>query len=75
MFFNYLGLQIEQQTDGIYLHQNQYINELKVLDIDKSSYSTGEHLRKTDSEKLRSIVGQLAWVANPDQILHLMSVS
>ena len=64
MFFNYLGLQIEQRNDGIYLHQHQYVQELETIDIDKSSYSSGEHLRKDDFTKLRSLVGQLAWVAS-----------
>ena len=33
MFFNYLGLQIEQRDGCIFLHQHKYIEELKPLEV------------------------------------------
>ena len=50
-FFNYLGLEIAQTSDGITFSQFNYINQLSVL---------GNEVTKTD---LKSKIGQLAWVA------------
>ena len=64
MFFNYLGLQIEQRDGCIFLHQYKYIEELKPLEVKQSLYGKEEPLSKADFENLRSTIGQLAWVAN-----------
>lgn len=54
--FKYLGLNLDQRKDAIYVNQLKYIDDLKFVD---------EKLRRSKEEiknVLQSIVGQLLWV-------------
>ena len=52
--FTYLGFQIKTHEAGISFHQEQYIDQLTLLDTRESDMVTKE---------LKSKIGQLAWVA------------
>ena len=61
--FNYLGLQIEQFSDCIKVHQTSYITDLELIDVDKK-LPKSEKLSNEKFRELRSLIGQLSWVAN-----------
>ena len=63
MHFNYLGLELKQFCDHITLTQNSYIQEIKTIVYDRSLKKDAT-LPKTLFESLRSLIGQLSWVAN-----------
>ena len=58
--FNYLGLNILQNKEGISVDQNGYIDELNQIPC---SVSNKESLSTLDFDVLRSSIGQLSWVA------------
>lgn len=62
--FKYIGLQIERDDKGIYLHQKSYKNELKEIEI------APERKRETESEltadeklSLKTAIGQVNWLS------------
>ena len=63
MHFNYLGLELKQFSDHITLTQKSYIQEIKTIDYNRS-LKRDAPLPSTIFESLRSLVGQLSWVAN-----------
>ena len=60
--FNYLGLEIEQSPQMITVHQASYAKDLSVIDIDKKLLKTDE-LPAEKFAELRSLLGQLSWLA------------
>ena len=61
--FTFLGLQVHQSTDGIQMSQSVYAESIQNLDIpDKRSKHT--LLSEQEKEPLRSVIGQLCWLAN-----------
>ncbi len=60
--FSYVGLEIEQLDNELILDQIAYIKELKEIEFDKKA-DTYEKLSEELSKRLRSLIGQLAWVA------------
>ena len=61
--FKYLGILITQNKMGIKINQNSYIESLKAVDIPKNK-SNEENLTKEELSQLRSISGQISWVAS-----------
>ena len=57
--FNYIGLSVEQTEDGILVNQHEYIRDLADVINDKEH----EIYHLSTDRKLRTICGQLNWVA------------
>ena len=77
--FRYLGLNVEQDGDVIFVDQKNYVQELKEVEVDDSRRSALDD-KLTDKEKkqLRSICGQLLWATSqtrPDVSYESCSVS
>ena len=62
--FKYLGIDVTQTKEGIYLTQIQYLNELQEIKID-STRRNHHNLPLTEVEisELRSVIGKLNWMA------------
>ena len=60
--FKYLGLNISQTNDGIFMHQKEYIEEIKVVEIDKPNQKDRK-LLPHETQQLQRIAGQLNWVS------------
>jgi hypothetical protein len=61
--FDYLGLEIEQDREGsITLSQTEYVNEIKPITVPNRCGDSP--LTKEERSQLKSLVGQLNWVAN-----------
>lgn len=62
--FKYLGLNINQLDKEIVLNQNDYIKSIDFIDIDNHKMKKkDDSLTESELEDLRSLVGQLGWVA------------
>ena len=73
--FKYLGLNISQTNDGIFMHQKEYIEEIKVVEIDKPNQKDRK-LLPHETQQLQRTAGQLNWVSTqtrPD-MAHAASV-
>ena len=63
--FKYLGLNIVQKNDCIYLDQKLYIEELKELAVDtKRKMSKEAQLTAGEAWQLRGLAGQLNWTSS-----------
>ena len=63
--FRYIGLQITQHTDHIMMDQDAYIEGLMPIGISATRISQKqESLTKDEISQLRSVIGQLNWIAN-----------
>ena len=60
--FKYLGLNISQTNDVIFMHQKEYIEEIKVVEIDKPNQKYRK-LLPHETQQLQRIAGQLNWVS------------
>ena len=60
--FRHLGLEIEQKSGFIILHQHKYIQEIQQIVID-SKKSMHDILNGDEMKKLQTLVGQLSWTA------------
>ena len=61
--FKYTGLNIDQKPDGtIYIDQNDYIQSLQPIIIDKPSDKSEKWTKKMFKE-YRALTGQLSWAA------------
>ena len=60
--FKYLGFSISQTSDGIFMHQNEYIEEIKVVEIDKPNQKDHK-LLPLETQQLQRVAGQLNWVS------------
>ena len=58
--FNYLGLEMIQNQDGILVNQNGYIDALSLL---STSAGTKKSIIAKEFNELRSAIGQLSWVS------------
>ena len=62
--FKYIGLNINENENGIYVHQNEYAEELEELHIPMHRKSDKQSsLTAFEKEKLMSVAGQLNWLA------------
>ena len=60
--FKFTGLNIEQKNDGIYIDQNEYIQSIAPIDIDKAM-DKNEKLSAKKFKEYRGLTGQLSWAA------------
>ena len=60
--FSYIGIEMMQSVSRISLSQKKYIQEIDFMTIEKCG-SSDSGLPKEEQDKLRTVVGQLAWVA------------
>ena len=60
--FKYFGLSISQTDDGIFMHQNEYIEETEVVEIDKPNQKDHKQLSH-ETQQLQRVAGQLNWVS------------
>ena len=61
--FKYLGLMISQDKSGIKISQKQYIESLMTVAIPRNK-NNDEKLTSEELSQLRSISGQISWVAS-----------
>ena len=75
--FSYVGLEVSQKSDGLYLSQYAYIEKLEAIKLD-AVVDKHTALSDTMKKQLRSLIGQLAWVANqtrPDVAFEVCQLS
>ena len=77
--FSYVGIEIKQIDGEIHLTQNKYVESLKMIQIDKSrQVQKTDNLTPSETEQLRSKIGQLLWVARqsrPDILFDVCSLT
>ena len=61
--FKYLGLQVNQNSAGIKISQQEYIDSLKPVEI-KRNRTNNDIVTKEELSQLRSISGQISWVTS-----------
>ena len=61
--FKYVGILITQNENGIKINQSDYIQSMKEVEIRKNARND-EKLNKEELSQLRSISGQISWVAS-----------
>ena len=59
--FKYFGLSISQTDDGIFMHQNEYIEETEAVEIDKPNQKDKQLSHET--QQLQRVARQLNWVS------------
>ena len=63
--FKYLGLNIKRVKDEIQIHQDEYINEVRPVEINRErKLALGDKLSSKETRQLRGIAGQLNWVSS-----------
>ena len=60
--FTNVGLQVNQNQDGIKMHQCAHISDMEVMEIDKECLH--ESLNADEKQKYRTLIGQLNWVSS-----------
>ena len=60
--FKFTGLNIEQNDDGIYIDQNEYIQGIEPIEIEKVK-DKNEKLSVRKFKEYRALTGQLSWAA------------
>ena len=77
--FHFLGLDIAQKDDIIFLDQQSYVNNLRQIEIDKTRRSQRHaNLNESELEIFQSKLGQLLWVARqtcPDILFDVCHLS
>ena len=77
--FSYVGIEIKQIHGEIHLTQNKYVESIKMIQIDKSrQVQKTDNLTPSETEQLRSKIGQLLWVARqsrPDILFDVCSLT
>ncbi len=77
--FRYIGLEIRHQNGEIMMDQVSYVESLSTIPISSSRASQKmASLTKEETTELRSIIGQISWVANqtrPDVMFDSMELS
>ena len=62
--FRYVGIEVFQDDQGVHIGQRKYTEELQEIKIDLSNKESNDRLITEDERKsLRSVVGQLNWLA------------
>ena len=61
--FRYLGINVKQQNNKIYIDQEAYAETIEMVNIQGES-SLNRELTTLEHENLRSAVGQLLWISN-----------
>ncbi len=77
--FQYVGLDIHQQHNGIQLSQSMYIEKLESIPISANrKMNKSEFLNRNEQKQYRQIVGQINWAAQqtrPDLMFEVMEMS
>ena len=60
--FKFTGLNIKQTSEGIFVDQNEYIQSLEPIKLDKFADKT-EKLSKQKFTEFRALIGQLSWAS------------
>ena len=60
--FKYIGLNVEQRDEGIFIDQNEYIQSLQPIEIEKAVDKNAK-LPKDKFTEYRALTGQLSWAA------------
>ena len=58
----FTGLNIKQTSEGIFVDQNEYIQSLEPIKLDKFA-DKSEKLPKQTFTEFRTLIGQLSWAA------------
>ena len=79
-FFKYIGIDLNQKTDGIHIDQRSYINNIQpILLSDRSCPDKSETIKDSVLHKaFRGVVGQLNWacgVSRPDSSFNACNLS
>ena len=62
--FKYVGIQLQQGNDGIYVSQNEYLNDLTEIKIKETRCSEkNSPINDEERTELRAVIGQLNWLA------------
>ena len=61
--FSYVGLEVDQKNDGLYLSQRTYIEKLEAVDLSTNA-NKQDSLTEEQKKRLRSLIGQLAWISS-----------
>lgn len=62
--FRYVGINVEQDSKGISVHQSEYVSAIKPMDLINRSLKDKEVLLdEKEKHEYRSLVGQLNWIA------------
>ena len=62
--FKYIGIELQQSSNGIYATQEKYLDKLQEIEISSSRYEEkGSPINDDERSKLRSCIGQLSWLA------------
>ena len=59
--FSFLGLEMQQNSHSVVIHQNNYIQNIKPINKDSSSLTRS--LTHQETRQLKALVGQIQWVA------------
>ena len=60
--FAYLGLEVKQEKDAIFLAQKEYVASLTLAPV-SSSRMKHDTLKRDEQQQYRRIVGQINWAA------------
>ena len=62
--FTYVGIEVFQDSQGIYVSQKSYVNELQEIEVNSSKrVDKDQKLDEIERKKLRSAIGRLNWLA------------
>jgi len=77
--FMYTGFQIKQDSEGIMIDQNQYLENLEVEDINPARVRhKNDDLDENEKTKIRKMAGSLNWIVRgtrPDKSFELIDAS
>ena len=77
--FHYLGLNIMQTKDAVYVDQYSYIQELEVIQMDgQRALQKDDVLTEEEKRSLKKVCGQLSWVSTntrPDMAYDVCVIS
>ena len=63
--FKYLGLNMSQNSDGVSIHQENYIPSIAPISVPENRYSMRkEELTPDEKEKLKRLSGQMLWMSS-----------
>ena len=63
--FKYLGLSVDQNENGVSIHQDSYISSISPISVPQSRYSIrNEELTQEEKVELKRFSGQMLWVSS-----------
>ena len=63
--FKYLGLNVNQNGEGIMIDQKQHVKHLTLVNVSTLHGTMNDALSENEVQLLRSLSGQLLWVTSP----------